>query len=137
MTSMVADRRRIARGFGACLLVAAGLCACAEDVVPTDTTGSGGGGGTSEIDSSGCVSPEVDCGGVCVATDSDAKNCGTCGHDCLEGGCLSGKCQPIELTEGLDQPSALALDDSGLFFTRYVSPGTVESLPLEGGKPTP
>jgi hypothetical protein len=35
------------------------------------------------------------CGGTCVDLQTDARNCGRCGHDCLVGACYAGSCQPF------------------------------------------
>ncbi len=42
-----------------------------------------------------CADELSACGGACVDTQQDPKNCGRCGHDCLGGECDLGKCQPI------------------------------------------
>jgi len=48
-----------------------------------------------------CNSPNQTCSGACVSTNTDAANCGTCGHGCQGGTCSGGKCQPATLTSGL------------------------------------
>jgi len=40
-----------------------------------------------------CVAPAVECDGVCAVLDTDQKNCGACGIDCLGHGCDAGKCR--------------------------------------------
>src|SRR5215216_4222626 len=50
--------------------------------------GGGGGGGAGMGGAGGapgCALPEVDCGGVCTDTASDAMNCGACGVACGAG----------------------------------------------------
>lgn len=44
----------------------------------------------------GCKPPEQDCGGVCVNTNTDPKNCGKCGNVCSVPGdyCIQGICSP-------------------------------------------
>src|SRR4051812_48420937 len=37
---------------------------------------------------------------------TDAKNCGSCGHDCLGGACTAGKCAPFKMIT-LGQPFAI------------------------------
>lgn len=54
--------------------------------------------------------------GVCGDTDSDALNCGRCGHDCLGGKCSLGKCQPIVLHAG-GAPRSVAIDDEHVYWT--------------------
>lgn len=39
-----------------------------------------------------CMCPGFICGERCVHLDSDASNCGTCGHDCGKAPCFNGKC---------------------------------------------
>ncbi len=53
-----------------------------------------------------CNSGTCECGGtltacdaVCADLDSDAKNCGQCGHDCLGGACDTGTCQPFTIAQ--------------------------------------
>src|SRR5262249_46285224 len=49
-----------------------------------------------------CPSGGSRCNGACVDEQSDRKNCGACGHDCLGAVCASGKCQPVTLVTGQD-----------------------------------
>jgi hypothetical protein len=44
-----------------------------------------------------CTCTLSTCGGSCVDLQSDAANCGTCGHDCIGGTCSEGICQPFVL----------------------------------------
>jgi hypothetical protein len=48
--------------------------------------------------------------------DTDAANCGACGHSCLGGTCMGGKCQPFQLAS-TTQPSGLAVDKTHVYFT--------------------
>ena len=58
------------------------------------------GGGAATIESKGgadagptCGEGTVDCGGTCVSTSNDPKNCGACGTTCKDGEvCSSGAC---------------------------------------------
>jgi hypothetical protein len=55
-------------------------------------------GGTVACDA-GCVqtcaaSGSIACNNVCVDGQTNAKNCGACGHSCVGGTCSAGKCQP-------------------------------------------
>ncbi|MGE5185129.1 MAG: cytochrome c peroxidase [Acidobacteriota bacterium] len=59
--------------------------------------GSGGGGGPPPPDApAGCTPPAVLCGSACVDVQTDANNCGTCGHACAypTPTCLMGVCGP-------------------------------------------
>src|SRR5688572_22322714 len=53
--------------------------------------GSPGAGGTV---AAACSAPSMVCSGVCVNTQTDAKNCGTCGTTCATGqSCVAGACR--------------------------------------------
>ena len=76
------------------------------------------------------------CEGGCIDTATDDGNCGACGHSCLGAGCGSGRCQPHVVASG--QPTSLAVDDAGVYFTDGVS-GNVLRCPIAGcgdGGPT-
>jgi hypothetical protein len=49
-----------------------------------------------------------------VEIDTDALNCGACGHDCLGGECMGGACQPIQVYLRTDL-RAIEIDDTYLF----------------------
>ncbi len=94
-----------------------------EERYPEDGTlgdggalGDGAGGGKDE---------QLDPQNAPCTTDleSDRKNCGACGHDCLGGACNAGKCQPFLVTQGQTQPSNLVIDNGVAFWTNQV--GTV------------
>jgi len=55
------------------------------------------------------------CGGSCVDTQNDRKNCGVCAKDCGIGDCSKGVCGPRVLASGTGF-RALAVDDSGVYF---------------------
>src|SRR5688572_15253308 len=50
------------------------------------TAGDGGTAGTAGAGGAPCDMGQVDCGGVCTDTDTDANNCGDCGVACGDGG---------------------------------------------------
>ncbi len=68
----------------------------------------GGAGGEA-----GATSPQCDSD---VDLDSDPKNCGRCGHDCLGGECTMGTCQPLELARNQGAVLAIALDDHFIYW---------------------
>ena len=48
---------------------------------------------------------------------SDPKNCGACGHDCLDGACQNGRCQPVVLQPPSSQhAAAIAVDDTYVYW---------------------
>jgi hypothetical protein len=47
-------------------------------------------------------------------TFSDPANCGRCGHDCLEGACSNGACQPVTIYTG-DAPVSIIVDGPTLY----------------------
>jgi len=51
--------------------------------------------------------------------ESDSSNCGSCGHDCLGGACVSGRCSPAAMmTSGsaANWVNLFGLDDSNLYY---------------------
>ena len=71
-------------------------------------------------DSASCGSGETACPTGCATLDTDTKNCGTCGHDCLSGGsCEAGQCLPTVLTELTASPTIFGLDSTDLYFAQY------------------
>jgi len=73
------------------------------------------------------------CTGVCVDTQTDATNCGRCGHDCCGGQCSAGVCQPVSLS-GVVEPYSLALQTPNLFWVSEASGGQVFRLPIGIGQ---
>jgi len=71
----------------------------------------------------------------CVDTQKDTFNCGVCGHDCLGGECKGGECQPVELANGLDEPTDLLLYENTILVTEYYG-GKIYSIPKLGGPMT-
>lgn len=55
---------------------------------------------------------------TCVTdTQTDAKNCGRCGHDCLGGKCSAGVCQVATVLTGLVSPWHVYANETHLFVT--------------------
>jgi hypothetical protein len=87
-----------------------GDLACEDGCTPNDTNHCGGcnvacaapeaGSATCQLSDAGyacriaCDESLVQCDSACVDLQSDPKNCGSCGHDCLQGACTAGQCQP-------------------------------------------
>jgi hypothetical protein len=79
-----------------------------------------------------CPSPKSICDQACIDTSSDAKNCGTCKHDCLGGTCSSGKCQPVAVASSLGSNVRLmGIDSQSLY---YAMPSATASFAYQVGK---
>jgi hypothetical protein len=106
------------------------------------TKGDGGaetGDGESPPDASGDVVPsceggETRCGSGCSDLQSDAKNCGRCGHDCQGGQCSAATCQPFALASGQKVPLGIAVDSTSVYWVDYGG-NTVMKVALNGGSP--
>jgi hypothetical protein len=62
----------------------------------------------------------ADTPGGCSDTESDPRNCGVCGHDCLAGAsCRMGHCQPTAMLESADCPVIFGMDARYLYFANY------------------
>lgn len=55
------------------------------------------------------------CGNSCVTLDTDDKNCGFCGHDCLGASCTKGLCAPETLITGLNNPNGIVTDGTNFY----------------------
>lgn len=91
-----------------------------KELVPESATGGSAGAGGA--------------GGSCPdasAFAADPNNCGSCGHSCLGGDCVDGRCAPIVLDRG-DTPVSIALDEDEVFWTDLYG-GLVRSTPKSGG----
>jgi hypothetical protein len=72
---------------------------------------------------------EASCGDV----QNDPLSCGSCGHDCLGGGCVGGVCQPVTLAFGQNGALGIAVDATSVYFTTFYDDGAVMKVPLAGG----
>ena len=84
-----------------------------------------------------CNPSYTHCATSCVDLQTDAKNCGSCGHDCLAGTCSAGKCQPWvvaadngALRVGLQ--AGLVVDTK---YAVWVSAVGIKESPVQGGNP--
>ena len=72
---------------------------------------------------------------------SSPLDCGRCHHDCLGGLCADGRCQPVVLASGLDQPRLIAVEGRDVYWTnagRDDAPtGSVMKRTLGVGPPDP
>jgi hypothetical protein len=63
-------------------------------------------------DEAGPGDADASCGDIA----NDPKNCGACGHDCLGQQCHSGRCDPAVLVTDQDDPRAIAVDDTRVYW---------------------
>src|SRR5262245_7121247 len=68
----------------------------------------------------------ADAAGCGAQLDSDGKNCGRCGHDCLGGACQLGQCQVATIAPIAGHPWYFAMDETAFF---------VVTTNFERGKP--
>ncbi len=81
-----------------------------------DLDGSNADGGVSEDGSViGEGGPAPPCDDSKLQT--DPRHCGRCGHDCLGGACIGGKCESVVVRGGLENPVDLAIDGSHVYVT--------------------
>jgi hypothetical protein len=66
--------------------------------------------------------------------DTDPKNCGRCGHDCLGGACTAGRCESVVLKAGLENPDDIAVDATGVYVSTHGNAGTVLRFAKDGSK---
>lgn len=83
-------------------------------------------GAMSDVEAPAPCSPDLE---------SDPKNCGRCGHDCLGGACAAGACQPVVLAYDQAGPRRIVLSD-GYIYWYSASAGTISRVALAGGPPT-
>jgi hypothetical protein len=64
--------------------------------------------GTGFVCSAGtCTCSKTVCGTSCVDVQTDASNCGQCGHGCQGGTCAAGKCKPVWVASNLDSTTSI------------------------------
>ena len=61
---------------------------------------------------------------------TNALHCGACGHSCLGGPCLAGKCQPFQLASA-SNPSGLAVDAKDVYFS-FPSVPAIQKVQRDG-----
>ena len=85
---------------------------------------------------SGAACASLCCGGACVDAETDANNCGSCGHSCPSGPCSVGVCDML-LASGQTNPQSLAIDATNVYWVNAgpSSPpsGTVMKVAKGGG----
>jgi len=72
---------------------------------------------------------------------SDAKNCGSCGRDCLGSLCLDGRCEPVILATGQDEVNRIVVADGTIYWTiignNVYETTAVTRMAVSGGEPEP
>lgn len=83
-----------------------------------------------------CNDGGVACGSDCVDLSSDSKNCGRCDHDCMDGACSNGMCQPVLLANNILRPFGIVKDEDFVYGTGDASSpqsnGQVWKVPVNG-----
>ncbi|AKV03855.1 hypothetical protein AKJ09_10518 [Labilithrix luteola] len=101
---------------------------------PIDSLGAEAGPGPDVVTSSDSSFPDSaipNDGNTCVDVDKNPAHCGRCGHDCLGGACVSGRCQPILVASDNEGPSAIAIDHSHVYWTNSET-GELHRAPIAG-----
>lgn len=63
------------------------------------------------------------------------KNCGACGHDCIDTACAASKCQAVPVSPNLNRPTAIVTDSASVFWTDIYDDALLKA-PKTGGAPT-
>jgi hypothetical protein len=108
-----------------------------SDTNVSDTRVSDSGVGDSSVgDSTSCDDPgEIVCGGGCVNAQTDAANCGACGHSCIPGACSGGVCQPFTLANDPAGIGVLVVLDGRATWGNYIT-GEVRTCTIDSCSPT-
>jgi hypothetical protein len=117
---------------GTCVTNNASACqsnSCAACPVPTGGSATCGSGGCTPS----CPSGDSLCGTTttCFDLQTDANNCGTCGHSCGGGTCSAGICQPWTLPI-TGSPNSVATDGVNVYWSDSVSNALMQT-PIAGG----
>lgn len=72
----------------------------------------------------------------CTDVDSDDKNCGACGHDCLGGACVAGVCQPQAIALNRTRAYGVSIDATNAYWVDTASGDEIVKATLAGGAPS-
>jgi hypothetical protein len=67
----------------------------------------------------------------CTGSPIDPHNCGACGHDCLDGLCQGGLCQPFSISSGVTAYD-MVVNSGTLYWVDQGSPGSVWTCTITG-----
>ncbi len=95
---------------------------------PSPTDGGATDGGASVPANDGSVACTADLA-------SDPQNCGTCGRDCLGGGCVASTCTPVVIASQLQELYYLSRHDTTLYAGENRANGRLLRIALAGGAP--
>lgn len=118
-------------------VVLLGSCGGPPQLPPATTDPAGsqyGVGGGAAITTAGGQDGSAGNVAICGDIQSDPRNCGACGHDCIGGACIAGACQPVVLAAGLEEPGSMAIDDTNVYWTEYAA-GQIVRIAKAGGAP--
>lgn len=123
-----------------CCVVLASLCSAGgcvqallgddEYVHDDDASGGGVGGVAYKTGPLACDSGLAACGAACVDLESDPDHCGRCDRACGSP-CSQGLCEPTPVAPDVEDPQAIALDDTHVYWT--TAGGAVQRAPKAGG----
>src|SRR5436190_17418929 len=103
-------RRRAFLGSTA-LLIAYGCSSFESEVTPVDDAGIPDSG--SDIPEAQASDGAVD-GGCIASLGTDPLHCGVCGHSCLGGACVNGRCQAQRIANTPLKPTSIAATSKGV-----------------------
>lgn len=99
---------------------------------PPDLQGSEAGSDVSTTADSALPDTSIpDDGNTCIDVDTNPAHCGRCGHDCGGGACVAGRCQPVVIASDQEGPSAIALDETHVYWTNDET-GDLRRVPIGG-----
>lgn len=80
---------------------------------------------------------DANASGDSAASGDAAPGCGATHKDCLGGACVDGSCEPVLLADNQNQPSAIAVDDSGVYWVNQGDGGPTGgvAMVIEAGAP--
>lgn len=138
----------VSRAVAVAALVAGVAAGCGIDIAGTMTSAEGDAGsdaslpgrvppsGDAQVDGAAAT---IDAGdgsviSVCGDLQTSPLDCGVCGHSCLGGTCVAGKCQPVVLVTGDTGLGAVVVDATTIYYAAEDA-GYIRKIPIGGGAP--